>query len=214
MALWHPDAIRAPRSDAGPMMNVAPKLVWHTVEGFGLPNYVGTAPHFTLSIKTGQLWQHVPLNRASKALVHGIVETNHANAIQVELTDAFAKDSQDWPAIAYARIASLARWIEKNAGVRRACSVTFGPSSALPPRLTPNAWLNYWGHCGHQHVPGNAHWDPGAFKIALVLGEVSDEGKRKRWALHLARVRVAAKRYGWTKPRRVVARQLKRLLSR
>jgi hypothetical protein len=215
MALWHPDAIRAPHPDSGPFVEAQPKLVWHTTEGWGLPAYPGDNPHFTLSIKTGKLWQHVPVNRSSSALVHGSVETNHAHAIQVELTDAFARSSQDWPAVAYARIASLARWIEKNAGVPRQCSVTFGRyPDQLPKRLGPKAWLAYAGHCGHQHVPGNTHGDPGALKIKLVLGDLSGERKRKAWALHLARIRVAAKRYGWTRPRRVLARQLKALLGR
>lgn len=209
---WHPDATRVPYDDAGPFLTGVPKrLVWHTVEGYGLPAYKGSAPHFTLSIKTGKLWQHVPLNRSSSSLVHGAVETNHAGAIQVELTDAFAKDSQDWSAAQYARIASLARWIEKNAGVERGCHVAFGPIGNLPKRLTAKAWLELTGHCGHQHVPGNLHWDPGDFRIGLVLADTSMERKRHVWAVHLARIRVAAKRYGWTKPRRIAARQLKRL---
>lgn len=215
VANWHPEAIRVPCADAGSFIGVPPRLVWHTVEGYGLPSYRGSAPHFTLSIKTGQLWQHVPVDRASSALIHPPgVETNHAHAIQVELTDAFARDSQDWPALAYARIARLARWIEQNAGVARESTVTFGPSFNLPPRMTAKEWLAYRGHCGHQHVPGNAHWDPGAFNINLVLGDLSLERKRKRWAHRLARLRAAAKAHGWTRPRRVTARALKRLLER
>jgi hypothetical protein len=217
MATWHPDAIRVPYADAGAFIDAPPRLVWHTVEGYNLPAYKGSAPHFTLSIKTGKLWQHVPVNRASSSLKHpsGTAETNHAHAIQVELTDAFAKDSQDWSAAAYARIASLARWIEKNAGVARRCGVEFGRyPNALPKRLSGTAWLRYSGHIGHQHVPNNDHGDPGALKISLVLGNLDQERKRKRWALRLARVRVEAKRYGWTRPRRVLARQLKALLGR
>lgn len=38
-------------------------------------------------------------------------------------------------------------------------------------------WLSYKGHCGHQHVPEQAHWDPGEFKIELVL-EVDDDPAR------------------------------------
>lgn len=212
MAVWHPDATRVIHPSAGAFTEAAPKLVWHTTEGYGLPNYIGDAPHFTLSIKTGKLWQHVPINLASSSLVHsGYPETNHAHAIQVELTDAFAKDSQDWPAVAYARIASLARWIEKNAGVPRKCSVSF---TTTPRRLSASDWLNYAGHCGHQHVPNNQHWDPGAMKITLVLGDTSKARKRHVWAVHLQRIRVEAKRYGWTRPRRVAARTLKRLLAR
>jgi hypothetical protein len=212
MPTWHPDAVRVPHPDSGAFLDVPHRIVWHTVEGYGLPAYPGDNPHFTLSLKTGKLWQHVPVNRSSSALVHGSVETNHAGAIQVEITDAFAKDSQNWTPIQYARIASLARWIEKNASVARECHVAFGPLTNPPKRLTAKAWLSLKGHCGHQHVPGNAHWDPGNFRIGLVLGDTSMERKRHVWAVHLARIRVEAKRYGWSKPRRIAARQLKRLL--
>ena len=215
MNVWHPDAVRVPHPDSGPFLSVPAKLVFHTTEGYGLPAYKGDSPHFTLSLKTGKLWQHVPVDRASSALVHPPeVETNHAHAIQVELTDAFAKDSQNWTPAQYAHIASLARWIERNAGVARKCSVAFGGQGSLPPRLSPQAWIAYSGHLGHQHVPGNLHWDPGAFRIGLVLGDPSMERKRHIWAVHLARVRHDAKRWGWTKPRRILARQLKRLLGR
>lgn len=215
MPVWHPDAQRVPYPDAGSFLASVPKrLVWHTVEGYNLPAYRGSAPHFTLSIKTGKLWQHVPINRASSSLVHGDVETNHAGAIQVELTDAFAKDSQNWSPAAYARIASLARWIEQNAGVKRECHVKFGRyPDQLPRRLTARQWLRLTGHCGHQHVPGNAHGDPGAFRIGLVLGNTELERKRHIWAVHLARLRVEAKRHGWTRPRRILGRKLKRLLG-
>lgn len=167
---WHPDATKVPYASAGPFVVGNPKLVWHTTEGSSLPTYSGSAPHFTLDPKSGKLWQHIPITQAAKALMHpaGTVETNRASAIQVELI-GFASQTQNWSEQEYTRVASLARWIEANAGVRRACGVKFTGSSVKPNRMTPTVWLAYNGHCGHQHVPNNDHWDPGAFRIDLVV---------------------------------------------
>lgn len=215
---WHPEAQRVPYDDAGPFVKAAPKIVWHTTETQGLPTYAGSTPHFTFDPRSGKLYQHVALNRAAKSLEHpsGTVETNRAHCIQVELL-GYAKDTQNWTKTAYARIAKLARWIELNAGVARKCSVKFTGADVAPERLSSFSWLAYAGHCGHQHVPNNHHWDPGAFQIELVLGpgaEAADlKRKRARWARHLARLRVEAKRYGWTKPRRILGRRLKRLIG-
>lgn len=167
---WHPDAERVPY----PSLTFAPgypkRGVIHTVEGFGLPSYGGgtSHPHFTLSLKTGKLWQHAPVWAAVKTLRHTeSTETNRAGAIQFEITDAFAKDAQNWSDAEYARIAKLMRWIEKNAGVPRQCSVTFAPLPAK--RLTNAQWSTYTGWLGHGHVPQNDHWDPGALKIDKLL---------------------------------------------
>jgi hypothetical protein len=167
MSDWHPDAKRVVYSDI-PFVSGAPRrLVWHTTEGYGLPRYSGSNPHFTINPKTGDLWQHCPISRSAKALVNasGGVNTNTQGSIQVEII-GFAKDTGGWPASYYDELADLARWIERNAGVKRACSVTF---SNTPSRMSYSKWLDYDGHCGHQHVPENIHWDPGAFRIEEVL---------------------------------------------
>src|SRR3954468_7403883 len=170
MAIWHPHATRIPYRDAGAYVPADPKLVWHTTETLRLPAYDGSAPHLTLDPANGSLWQHIPLDRAARALEHppGSVETNRADCVQVELI-GFARDTPSWPRAHYARIASLARWIEANHDVPRRSTVTF---ATTPQRLDSDTWLAYAGHLGHEHVPaqpGN-HWDPGAFRIELVVG--------------------------------------------
>lgn len=175
---WHAKATRVPYTSAGAFVAAGNKLVWHTTEGFGLPTYQGSAPHFTLDPLSGKLWQHIPITQAAKSLKHpaGTVETNRAHAIQVELV-LFSFRSPDGKAperevrnltdADYARIAALARWIEKYAGVPRKCGVTF---TSPPKRLTSAKWLTYSGHCGHENVPNNDHVDPGdAFLISKVL---------------------------------------------
>lgn len=184
MTLWHPEATRIPYPDAGPFVKAAPKLVWHTTETKGLPTYAGSAPHFTFNPQTGKLWQHIALNRSAKSLEHpsGTVETNHAHCIQVEMI-GYAKETQDWSKADYARIAKLARWIETNASIPSACRVKFTGQATAPTRLSSAGWLAYAGHLGHQHVPSNHHWDPGAFRIDLVLApqaSESDEARRQR----------------------------------
>lgn len=176
---WHPRAIRVPYSDAGGFVAAGAKCLWHTTEGVGLPQYVGDAPHFTLDPKTGSLWQHMPITRAAKALEHhaGTVETNHAHAIQTELiaiSDAGSAAGRAHPERCvknftdgdYARIAALGRWIEKWGGVPRTCGVTFTNEHHS---LADDAWIAYRGHCGHQHVPHNVHWDPDGLLIRKVL---------------------------------------------
>jgi hypothetical protein len=163
---WHPRAVRTQVTAALSWVAAKPKLVWHTTQGYGLPTYSGSMPHFTLDPKSGKLWQHVPITGGAYALrnTSGGVETNRARAIQVELV-GFAEESHKWGDGEYARIAELARWIEKHAGVPRSCDVTFRQSSTGKIR----DWVNYTGHCGHQHVPENDHWDPGLLQIGKVI---------------------------------------------
>lgn len=178
MAVWHPGAKRVIYSDIGPFMDVPAKIVWHTIEGNHLPRYQNSHPHFTLDPRTGDLWQHSPINRGTKTLKNlgGGVETNRAHAIQIELF-GFAKDTADWPDRYYEEIADLARWIERNGNVQRRCTVDFRVTPHHR-RLSGEGWLRYAGHLGHQHVPENDHWDPGAFRIDKVLSLRDDPHRR------------------------------------
>lgn len=168
---WHPDARRV--GVVGPSRSFSggpKKAIWHTTEGFGLPAYAGSNPHFTLDFRAGVLYQHQVVTGAARALqnLSGGVETNADGAIQVELI-GFAAQSGSWSEQQYDVIAELARWIEKNCGVARECHVEFSGSSSSPNRLSMGVWDQLEGHAGHQHVPENNHWDPGAFRINEVL---------------------------------------------
>jgi hypothetical protein len=171
--VWHPLAQRVPLPSAGAWAISCPaRIVWHTTEAPRMFTFRdGSQPHMQLDPSTGALVQYVPLNEAAKALEHpaGTVQTNHAHAIQVELV-GFAAATGEWPQAWYDRINALARWIEANAGVARRCGVTF-TDSAHVKRMTDREWLEYRGHCGHQHVPHqpSGHWDPGELRIEEVL---------------------------------------------
>lgn len=185
MAEWHPNATRVLYSDAGDYVPAGHKLLWHTTETKGLPTYQGTQPHFTFNPRTNQLWQHQSIAKAAKALAHptGVVETNRAQCIQVELVcysdENIAKQVGglavvDFTASDYANIRKLSRWIEKNAGVKRKSSVTFkhypeSSGAANGVRLSQSAWTPYEGHLGHQHCPGNVHGDPSSLDIERIL---------------------------------------------
>ena len=175
--LWHPGARVLRGNGAGSFVPAGPKLLWHTTEGSSAEGAISAFrhnnswPHFTLEPTTGRLFQHLPLNVAARTLQHppGIVETNRANVIQVELV-GFAKNSPLWADAEYKRIAALARWIEANAGVPRVSTVKFTSTpQRQATRLSGTAWLKYSGHIGHEHAPGNHHWDPGSMRIDKVL---------------------------------------------
>lgn len=162
---WHPGATVVRHSDAGQFTGGGRKLVWHTTEGSSLPDYQGSTPHFTINPKTGALWQHVPIDRAAKTLKAG--GPNFWGTIQVEIV-GFARDSHAWSAVEYSRLRELARWIERNGDVPRKCTVTFTDAAGVK-RLSADAFKAYAGHIGHQHAPGNDHWDPGKLNIKEVL---------------------------------------------
>ena len=168
---WHPDAIRTGVvAPVGPFLSGIPKrLVWHTTEGSSLPTYAGSNPHFTLNARNGTLYQHQSVSGASRTLRNdtGGVETNRQGAIQVEVI-GFASQSPNWSDGEYAELAELARWIEARCGVARRCDVAFVAGRA---EMSASKWQGYSGHCGHQHIPENDHWDPGAMKIAKVLDD-------------------------------------------
>ena len=173
--LWHPDAIRAPSEDAGAFTGGGHKIVLHTTEGGTPTSVVATlkanrsAVHFVIGT-AGPLYQLIPLNKAGRGLEHPSgPETNRANAIQIEIV-GFAKDSQNWSDAFYERIGHLCRWIEKNFNVPHKCGVEFTATASSPAkRLGGQAFFEYAGYIGHEHVPGNSHWDPGRLRINKLL---------------------------------------------
>lgn len=167
---WHPDARRVGVVNGIGALQGSRKIVWHTTEGYGLPSYSGSNPHFTLDPKTGTLYQHQDVRQGARALqnLSGGVETNRQGAIQVELI-GFAAQSQNWPESDYAHIADLARWIEFHCNVKREWTAPVPPGNGQTAHMTNERWNAYGGHCGHCNVPENSHWDPGKVRIDLIL---------------------------------------------
>lgn len=163
-----------------------PKLVAHTTEGATVEGAVAAYraknawPHVTVDPRRRRRVQHVPLNAPARALRNqpGGVETGRAPiVIQVEIvytaatTPAMAGADLDWLGTDVFGPLCLA------AGVPLTTSVEFVgegagwvlASESARQRLSPQAWLAYEGVLGHQHVPENTHWDPGAIDMTRIL---------------------------------------------
>lgn len=187
--------------------------VLHTTEGTTLPGYSGgaTAPNYTavpnLKAKRLDWFAHFPDERSSRALRNeaGGVETNTANAVQVELVgtcdpgtrDRWTREGRsfifwpDAPKWALDALAEFVAWMNRQHGVP-----IVGPRGRWTPypesygaggqRFTFAQWRKFYGWCGHQHVPENTHGDPGALDWGYVqqkaLGIVQAGRKPKKAA--------------------------------
>jgi hypothetical protein len=180
-------------------------VVWHSTETLGWPGYGGgaMAPNYTVLPDLANkrvLWRaHFEDEESSRALVNlsGGVETNTANAIQVEMigtcNPAWAKE---WPGTSKKGgrdylylpaapdwfldgIAEFMAYLHRRHGIRLASPgltwVAY-PGSANPAkwdRMSFAQWRGFYGHCGHQHVPENTHGDPGNFPIQRALDKAA-----------------------------------------
>jgi hypothetical protein len=163
--------------DAGPYVTGRPKITWHSTEGSTIEGAISAyrqkraSPHFTIDPSRKRLVQHISVFRAARALEHraGTVETNRARTVQVEIVGNAANMAR-LPPDQLDFVADLARWIERTMDVPSTGTVDFVPfPSGSPRRLAGQAWLDYSGHHGHMHVPGQSHGDPGALAIRKIL---------------------------------------------
>ena len=182
-ALWFPGADRsAPGNDAGSFTGGPFKGVLHTTEGSTAAGAIAAYrsnnswPHFTVTFEGGvfKVYQHLPINVAARSLknLSGGVQTNRDSAIQIEIVGK-AADAPSFPDQYLSGIAGLMRWIESQTGIKphapafKAYPGSYGAANGV--RIAPDAWDNFDGWCGHQHVPENDHGDPGLFPIEKVL---------------------------------------------
>lgn len=158
------------------------KVVVHTTEGSNWPGYAGggNAPHVTLR-HTGAIRQHIDSDYSSKALENdrGGVETNNDGVLQVECIgscDRAYADKHDlffWPDATDKDLEPLAEflaWAHTEHGVPLTTrSLVWSDFNAAyegaPQRMSFKQWRAFSGICGHQHVPENAHWDPGKLPV-------------------------------------------------
>ena len=183
--------------DDWPGATVRPNVVvLHTTEGYSWPTYDGgsKAPNYTaqpnIAAKRLEWRAHFPDERSSRALqnLSGGVETNTLNASQVELVGTcdprYAKrwggrtagvDYIYWPDAPYWCLRDLAAFLadmHKRHGL-----VLEGPEflpypasyGASAVRFTFSQWREFYGVCGHQHVPENDHGDPGDLDAPKLL---------------------------------------------
>lgn len=196
-AAWYPRANRTAQNFQPalnrPAMRTVNVLVLHTTEGTSWPGYAGgrQAPTFTINCTSGspQVRQHFPLPRAAMALVQpsGSLSTNRLNVAQVELvgTSGWATSANrnrpytvsgphtNWAnpdQMMLEAVADLIAWLHKEWEVPLRAPLPFddwrGNNSH---RMSASQWSSFTGICGHSHVWGNYHTDPGAFPIAACL---------------------------------------------
>ena len=178
MLTTYPTAnLSAPGNNAGAFLPGPMRGVLHTTEGGSAAGAIGAYkkhnswPHFTVDLD-GTVYQHVALDRASRSLQNqsGGVETNRQGAIQIEVVGRAA--SPNWPLAQVAALILLMRWIEAQTGIKP-YGPEFGSNQQYglrnPLEFSPAEWNDFNGWCGHQHVPENSHWDPGAITLANLL---------------------------------------------
>jgi hypothetical protein len=166
-------------TDGGSIMGGKPKLLWHDTETSGLPSYSsGSFPHFTVDPQSGHIWQHIPVNRAARALknVDGGCQTNRWNVIQVEIIGWVNKIPY------HSALGRLAAWARTEHGVPPSCGVKRLPYDAsygsTSVRLSCTEWDGYAGHLYHMSAPENDHGDPGdPFPMTQILAAAGGEGE-------------------------------------
>lgn len=181
MIEWYPSAIKLLGNDTGSFVSgYAKKGVLHTTEGGSAAGAISAYrnanswPHFTVETG-GTVYQHIPISLAARALqnLSGGVETNRGGAIQIEVVGYASKPL--WPTSQINAMRSLMRWIEAQTGIKQ-YGPTFGGSSQAgynnSLQFSNSYWTNFNGWCGHQHVPENDHWDPGAINLNNLFSTV------------------------------------------
>ncbi len=163
-----------PGSGSGSIGTGGRKLVLHTTESprrsaSSIASYLvskGYEPHFVFGYDPGKKYpsviQLLPLNQGGKALEHTLPqETNRANCVQIEIC-GYAGHSYRWSDNYLKGLANLAALIHH----RFKFPVHAYKFGNPPPggRLSGPEWVRASGIIGHEHCPGNSHWDPGAFK--------------------------------------------------
>lgn len=191
-AAIYPEAIFANDGQSGGSYTSGPpKLVLHTTETSGMPGYSGgaTAPHITYDPRSRFFIQHTPFTTAARALKNeaGGIQTNRDTALQIEIicySNKPVADQQpyrDWVGDldkiegALKDLQAFIDWVCQEWGVQKIWpgkqALYYGEANAPGFRMSQSEWDKYNGVCGHQHVPENTHWDPGALDWTTLMKE-------------------------------------------
>jgi hypothetical protein len=175
--LWFPGANldhKAP-VDGGSILGGKPKCLWHDTETVGLPSY-STNYWPNMTICRGVPYQHIPANRAARALRNeaGGVQTNRWNVFQIEVC-GYANRVTYYPIMG-----EVAEWLHDVRGCPLTETLDWlsypDSAGASHVRMSYAEWGDYSGHCAHMHAPENTHGDTGwPFPIAEILGEHEED---------------------------------------
>jgi hypothetical protein len=177
--IWLPAATVKRASKLGPRYIPVPwRGVLHTTEGGTLEGAIESFkstnywPHFTIDPKTLRIVQHISLHIGSRALTDKVTPENAARCIQIEIV-GFASQTPTWAPEQLAFISDVLRQIEDAVPIPRVSGRRFldaaGVSATPRNRMSASEWKTFSGWCGHQHCPGETHWDPGAIDIDTLL---------------------------------------------
>jgi len=168
--------------------NVPWRLVLHSTEGGSVEGAVAAYkgdnvwPHATVDIRARRWVQHIPYDRPARALKHpaGTGETNKARALQLELV-GFAAQSQDWAKDDLDWLGRMLAPLVTSFDIQPVSPTFYGAGAGwvlavanARQRMSPQQWAQFNGICGHQHVPSNTHWDPGALDIGRVIAAITE----------------------------------------
>lgn len=183
---WMPGASRVQTFGGNTHRAKIDKIVIHTTEGGSWPGYAGggNAPHFTVH-RNGTIRQHISTSQSSKALENdrGGVQTNNDGCVQIEYIGSCDRSWANKHGLFFvenatdddlAPLAKVVAWIAEqydvpltDRGLR--WTDTNAAYEGAPQRMSFAQWRAFSGVCGHQHVPENAHWDPGKLDVARVI---------------------------------------------
>ena len=178
--VWLPRAERMPATKKGPKYLPLPwRGVLHTTEGPTIAGALQTFrdtnfwPTLTIEPNTFRVVQHYSLNTGARALSDHATAENAARCVQIEIV-GFASQTPSWAPEQVAFIREVVRDVESLVPIPRESGRAFldaaGVNSRPGNRMSIDEWKRFSGWCGHQHVPGESHWDPGALDIDAVLG--------------------------------------------
>src|SRR5262249_8902556 len=173
--LWLENATLVKSAVNGPRYIDLPwRGVLHTTEGSTADDAIASFrstnfwPHLTIDPKALKVIQHVPLNIGSRSLSDKATPENAARCIQIEIVGR-AAETPNWPPEHLAFIRDVIRQVEDLVPIPRTSGRRFldatGVNSTPSNRMLVSEWKTFSGWCGHQHVPGETHWDPGALDI-------------------------------------------------
>lgn len=175
MLVWHPTATRKYYSLRGKAWvggdASKPKVVLHTTETLGMPNY-SAPPHMTFYAQrdTRLLYQHIGFDKAAYSMRDNALEDDKF-MYQIEMI-GYAQNVPNYDDTFYQNVAWLLKWFNEEMGV----PLEFADFSVMrygataPQRMNDATVRAFSGILGHAHVGINVdtHWDPGRLDVAKV----------------------------------------------
>jgi len=166
-------------------LSVPPTGVVHTTEGGWNSAMSVFRRHYapTFLVGVNRIAQLVPLGKMCAALEHpsGYPETNLICRAQIEVVGFSSVQPYQFVTGTLDALAELLAVLETE------CEIPLRRNfpDAMPPlpwatrsfrRRRTGAWGTISGWYGHVEVPGNSHWDPGAYRWAELLSLAIEKG--------------------------------------